>query len=648
MPDYHLLNTNRGHLPDGNDGTAIYEQGVAATYGDREEYGSYLAEMAEGDYIISYVNGVGYRAVGKVLSEWDGQEVTDESKWIDPEDHGEYHIDVQWETVVDEANAISDTEGNKLLEYSEDAPVNYTHKPVKDPKAGKRLADTLRGERGLEPDLHLVSTGNNSNNFARTIESKVPKSTVQQYSDIDCSEWESERIPIWGHHTSHAVSDGDYMLLYREGSYPYIGIVGAHETNPELGAEIWESEDREFTEIYYLRDLQETRLDGANMAAIIDYGRTHVQGFETPSPERMERLRQKFGSVEAFAAAITNMDVPAEYDRIAEQLQSTGQVVFHGPPGTGKTHHAKQFAEWWVTEHPGSVQRNDQIRFVTFHPSFSYEDFIQGLTAESSDGSISYELKDGVFKEFVELTEAWPGQDNQDFEDVSEPRYVFIIDEINRGNIASILGETVTLLELDKRADGDNATMVNLSHSNDEFEIPSNVYIIGTMNTADRSLALVDAAIRRRFGFVPFPPDYEALRSEFGFETADDVDQALQEDGTDNLQALSLEAIRGLNQVILGRQDLGKGKQIGHSYLFDCSSEAALVRAWKYEILPLLEEYFHGSFQDLTETLFAVDHAHYLFDMDQRTVQRTFAPEVDLSEAEALRTVLEEVVDETP
>ncbi len=156
MSDYYLLNTNSSHLPDGNDGTQIYEHGIAATYGDRDDYGSLLEDLEPGDTIISYVSGQGYRAVGKVTDEWDGEPIEDTEAWIDPYDNGEYHIDVEWERVLDESEAIDWMEGNRALGYADDTPVNYTLKHVRDVDAGKRLAQLIRGEREADVDLFLT------------------------------------------------------------------------------------------------------------------------------------------------------------------------------------------------------------------------------------------------------------------------------------------------------------------------------------------------------------------------------------------------------------------------------------------------------------------------------------------------------------
>lgn len=334
--------------------------------------------------------------------------------------------------------------------------------------------------------------------------------------------------------------------------------------------------------------------------------------------------------------------MPDLYHRIADQLEETNQVVFHGPPGTGKTHHAQDFADWWIHENPETVQENRQTRFITFHPSFSYEDFVEGLTTKSQNSQVTYEMDRGVLREFVDDMVAWPNQENASPEDFDEnPRYVLIIDEINRGNIANILGELVTLLEADKRQGEENETTVNLAHSNDEFSLPSNLYIIGTMNTADRSITLIDAAIRRRFGFVAFPPDYDVLAQEFELDGLD-LNTVAEGDDLDALHAASIQALKKINESIRDKGGLGKGKQLGHSYLLGTESEADVVRAWKYELLPLLEEYFFESFEEISDILEA-EHAYYLLDPDHEQVRHVFGEGHDIDEADALRKTLREV-----
>jgi 5-methylcytosine-specific restriction protein B len=305
---------------------------------------------------------------------------------------------------------------------------------------------------------------------------------------------------------------------------------------------------------------------------------------------------------------------PSRADEIARQLDSTNQVVFYGPPGTGKTYVAQQFARWWTYERTGSEPLDEQVQTVTFHPSFSYEDFLEGLTAEVQNGNVTYEIDDGVFKRIAETArDAYRrAKDN----DETPPPYVLIVDEINRGNLAQIFGETVTQLESDKRLDQDNETVVRLAHSDDSFVVPPNLYLVGTMNTADRSIALVDAALRRRFRFVSFPPAFDEVVDHYDLP-ADPVENG---DDFEALLGLSVAALRELNDRITKSADLGKGKQIGHARLFGLSETRDLRDAWRYDILPLLEEYYFGQFDRIRQELFD-DNGEELFDWERERVR---------------------------
>jgi 5-methylcytosine-specific restriction protein B len=337
---------------------------------------------------------------------------------------------------------------------------------------------------------------------------------------------------------------------------------------------------------------------------------------------KMERLLGEEFTQEESNPLPTISDKPDRAEVIQRQLEQAQQLVFHGPPGTGKTYSAQRFSRWWLHQRTESP-RKTQLEVVTFHPSFTYEDFIEGLTAKEHDGSVTYDVEDGVFKRIAERA-------RQAYEkDRSDPRqYVLIIDEINRGNLAQIFGETITLLEADKRIDARNETTITLPHSGDPFEVPPNLSVIGTMNTADRSIALVDAALRRRFRFISFPPSSKVLHEEHDFSGA----QAVKDTAEANyrpvrqLLALSILGLEELNENILSTPDLGKGKQIGHSYLLDIDEGddieerlRSITEAWQYEILPLLEEYYFGQFDQIDQELFSGSGSR-LFDSDTKQI----------------------------
>jgi 5-methylcytosine-specific restriction protein B len=204
-----------------------------------------------------------------------------------------------------------------------------------------------------------------------------------------------------------------------------------------------------------------------------------------------------------------------------------------------------------------------RYEFITFHQTYSYEQFIEGITAETSEetGAIRYTVKPGVFKSIARRAEADP--DNT---------YVLIIDEINRGNIAKIFGELITLIEEDKRLGAKNELKTTLPYSGEEFGVPGNLLIIGTMNTADRSIALLDIALRRRFQFKEITPDPTLLSTDI--------------EGIDLQQLL-----RAINRRI--EFFLDRDHTIGHSFFMEIKSFEHLKDVFLNRLIPLLQEYFY-------------------------------------------------------
>ena len=261
--------------------------------------------------------------------------------------------------------------------------------------------------------------------------------------------------------------------------------------------------------------------------------------------------------------------------------------------------------------------------FVTFHPSYAYEEFVEGLRPETDEENrITYKVKEGIFKRICRnaynalLNHAGVEKEWKEGEDLptltedelnkvknsltNAPKFYLIIDEINRGDISRIFGELVTLLEADKRLFAENELTVILPYSKEKFGIPPNLYIIGTMNTADRSIALIDVALRRRFGFVELMPNYEVLEEEL---LTDNLDSKVLE-----LRKLAIDVLRAINSRI--KEVYDRDHQIGHSYLIKLGevkdykmSVEKLKTIWYYEILPLLQEYFYDSPEKLRKVL---------------------------------------------
>lgn len=247
-----------------------------------------------------------------------------------------------------------------------------------------------------------------------------------------------------------------------------------------------------------------------------------------------------------------------EYDRLSSLLRIKKNVILQGAPGVGKTFMAKRLAYSMMGE-----KNSDRVKLVQFHQSYSYEDFIMGYRP-CQDG---FELKTGVFYDFCKKAQ----------ED-SENDYFFIIDEINRGNLSKIFGELFMLIEADKRG-----VSVQLLYSDEQFCVPANVYVIGMMNTADRSLAMLDYALRRRFAFYEVSPAFESE----GFQT---YRESLASEQLNRL----VRCVEQLNKDIESDDSLGRGFCIGHSYL--CGLEGAeptrLAQIIDFELVPMLEEYW--------------------------------------------------------
>ncbi len=294
-------------------------------------------------------------------------------------------------------------------------------------------------------------------------------------------------------------------------------------------------------------------------------------------------------------------------------LKKKKQIILYGPPGTGKTWHAKNLLS-------RDEEKINKIDFVTFHPSFGYEEFIEGLRPNTDEnGSLTFHIHDGIFKQFAQTAcnilfkEA--GIDKQWLPEGNIPRldddekirireaapnvpFYLVIDEINRGDISRIFGELITLLEADKRYGEVNEITTTLPYSKTSFAIPPNLYLVGTMNTADKSIALVDTALRRRFGFIEMMPDYELLHRLFA-GVPDEVKPVAE---------LAISLLEEINIRIRNRYD--RDHQIGHSYLVplkDAKTNDEAVKilhsAWYYEILPLLQEYFYDSPKKLHEVI---------------------------------------------
>ena len=278
-----------------------------------------------------------------------------------------------------------------------------------------------------------------------------------------------------------------------------------------------------------------------------------------------------------------------------QNKQPLNQILY-GPPGTGKTyntiikameiigtikinydkeHNVLNYEE--LQEEFNKLKQSKQIEFITFHQSYSYEEFIEGIKPVINDNNndIKYEYNYGIFKELCLRAEK-----------DKENNYVIVIDEINRGNISKIFGELITLIEEDKRIGNKHELKLTLPYSKESFGIPNNLYIIGTMNTSDRSIASVDIALRRRFKFIEMMPKSKLV-----------ADISIKDD---NSFKDIFEALNEKITILLDRDH-----QIGHSYFMQNKIKSIddLKNIWFDEILPLLNEYFYNDWDKLQALL---------------------------------------------
>lgn len=299
-----------------------------------------------------------------------------------------------------------------------------------------------------------------------------------------------------------------------------------------------------------------------------------------------------------------------ESEKVCEQIQTNAlNMILYGPPGTGKT---------FAMQEEFSKYQEDNRSIVTFHQSYSYEEFIIGLKAKTAeDNRIEYRYEKGVFYNACERAAVLAGYSSlaECCSDTKESRnakfaaiagdtsrqFLFCIDEINRANISAVFGDLISLIEENKRLGAQNEMTVRLPYTLELFGVPANLRLLGTMNTADRSIQILDTALRRRFQFKEYLPDYNVLRN-------------------DNAKKV-LRVINGRIRALLGQD-----RQIGHSYFYDIEASAAdesirILKALANRIIPLLQEYFYNDVEKIRFVLGEKDripdeHSFYIEDGD--------------------------------
>lgn len=254
-------------------------------------------------------------------------------------------------------------------------------------------------------------------------------------------------------------------------------------------------------------------------------------------------------SIKLFQDEITHINIEDN-----EPMPKSINKILYGPPGTGKTFELLTLQK-----------KFDKYTMVTFHQSYGYEDFIEGLKAKVNEkGDVFYKIEDGVFKDICTKAKNNP-----------EKKYAIFIDEINRGNISKIFGELITLIEISKRG-----MEITLPYSKKPFSVPKNLSIIGTMNTADRSIAVLDTALRRRFEFEEMMPIHN------------------HEDISTDIDGINIqELLKTINKRIEFLYD--RDHTIGHAYCIGCNNFEKLQNIFKNKIIPLLQEYFYDDWEKI-------------------------------------------------
>lgn len=338
--------------------------------------------------------------------------------------------------------------------------------------------------------------------------------------------------------------------------------LGKFTTNKEDGVFIWKLRN-ELNEALDLVDLSSVPLYTDMRQPVAEKMDDDPGNAKSALESKPEEVIEKY-SKEDFLDEVFMSE--ADYETLVSLLKNNKNIILKGAPGVGKTFTAQRLAYAVM-----GVQDKNRVEFIQFHQNYSYEDFVMGYKPQG-DG---FELKHGCFYRFCQKAMASPGRD-----------FFFIIDEINRGNMSKIFGELLMLIEKDYRGHE-----ITLAYDGKAFTVPENLYLIGMMNTADRSLAMIDYALRRRFSFFEMEPGYNTdgfRRYQAGFdnETFNEL----------------IERIGELNREIIQDSSLGRGFCIGHSYF---CNKAICTDQWmrevvEYSILPMLEEYWFDKPEKIT------------------------------------------------